>query len=142
MDLATVTHEAWDTVNTLDAVLDIELDNTIQADKTHIRYLFRSLIQKAVEHGDTDVTVTVGDLPTGFYVADDGTDIPSEERETDIDEGYTTAADNGGTGLGLAFVQKLAEVYGWDCTVTESESGGVRFEFRNVAQDRVVSRRN
>ena len=34
--------------------------------------------------------------------------------------------------LGLASVTELAEVYEWDCTLTESAGGGARFEFTNV----------
>ncbi|WP_440008962.1 MEDS domain-containing protein [Halomicrococcus sp. SG-WS-1] len=132
VDPADVAREAWDTVETLNATLDVDLDRTIRIDETYVRHLFRNLLENAVEHGGSDVTVTVGDLDDGFYVADDGVGIPPEDRDTVFDEGYTTAADNGGTGLGLAFVQKLAEVYDWDVTVTESEAGGARFEFRNV----------
>ncbi|WP_137284907.1 MEDS domain-containing protein [Halorussus salinisoli] len=133
VDLADMVHKAWDTVEAPNAVLDTELDQTIEADETYIRHLFRNLLENTVEHGGEDVTIRVGNLDDGFYVADDGTGIPPEDRNVIFDEGYTTAADNGGTGLGLAFVQKLAEVYEWDITVTESEDGGARFEFRDLA---------
>ena len=93
---------------------------------------FRNLLENAVEHGGSDVTVTVGELADGFYVADDGTGIPAADRDAIFHEGYTTAADNGGTGLGLAFVQKLAGVYDWGLAVTKSVAGGSRFEFQNV----------
>lgn len=73
--------------------------------------------------------ITVGELDDGFYVADDGLGMPPEERDAVFEEGYTTAADNGRTGLGLAFVRKLAEVYEWDHTITESAAGGAQFEF-------------
>lgn len=104
----------------------------IDADEPYLRHLFRNLLENAVEHGGPDVTVTVGELDDGFYVADDGPGIPTDERDAIFEEGYTTAGDNGGTGLGLAFVRKLAEVYEWDVTVAESEEDGARFEFRNV----------
>ena len=132
--LSEVTREAWTDVDAPEAVLDIATDQIVQADETYIRHLFRNLFENAVEHGGADVTVEVGGLPDGdgFYVADDGPGIPVEKRDRVFDEGFTTAGDNGGTGLGLAFVQKLAEVYEWDLSVTESESSGARFEFRNV----------
>ena len=132
--LSAVTREAWTDVDTPEAVVDIATDQIIQADEMYIRHLFRNLFENAVEHGGADVTVEVGELPDGdgFYVADDGPGIPVEKRDRVFDEGFTTAGDNGGTGLGLAFVQKLAEVYEWDLSATESESGGARFEFRNV----------
>ncbi|WP_135305186.1 PAS domain S-box protein [Haloarcula amylovorans] len=124
--------EAWADVDAPDAELNIELDKTIQADETYIRHLFRNLLENAVEHGGSDVTITVGELPTGFYVADDGVGIPAEERGTIFDEGYTTAAESGGTGLGLAFVREIADVYDWTCTVTESAANGARFECTNI----------
>jgi PAS domain S-box-containing protein len=86
----------------------------------------------AVEHGSTDdgLTVTVGDLEGGFYVADDGTGIPPERREAVFDEGYTTA--DGGTGLGLQIVTQIADAHGWTVGIAESDAGGTRFEIADV----------
>ena len=135
VQLARVVREAWDDLDASEATLEVEADYPIQADETYVRHLFRNLLENAVEHGGRDVTITVGDLPTGFYVADDGPGIPADERDTVFETGYTTAAEQGGTGLGLAFVEKLAEVYDWRSAVTESEAGGARFEFTNVNHD-------
>jgi PAS domain S-box-containing protein len=88
----------------------------------------------AVEHGSTNgtgVTITVGDLDGGFYVADDGPGIP-ESRRTDVFEnGYSTAPD--GTGFGLAIVEEVVEAHGWSISVVESEAGGARFDITGVA---------
>lgn len=78
------------------------------------------------------MTVGTLDETDGFYIEDDGPGIPPADRDRVFDEGFTTAADNGGTGLGLAFVRKLADVYDWTIRVTESTAGGARFEFQNV----------
>jgi PAS domain S-box-containing protein len=94
------------------------------------------------EHGPADgrgaadgdgVTVTVGDLDdgTGFFVADDGPGIAESEREAVFERGHTTQ--RGGTGFGLTIVERIAAAHGWDVVVTESESGGARFEFRGVS---------
>lgn len=135
VNLAAVAREAWDEADTPEATLEVAIDDTIQADETYIRHLFKNLFENAVEHGGADVTVTVGELSTGFYVADDGSGIPAEDRDAVFEGGYTTAAGHGGTGLGLAFVKELAEVYEWDCAVTESAAGGAQFKFQNVTQD-------
>ncbi|MFC4552535.1 PAS domain-containing protein [Halorussus sp. GCM10023401] len=132
--LADAAREAWDKVEAPEATLNIEFDYTTQADKTYVQHLFRNLFENAVEHGGSDVTITVGGLPTGFFVADDGHGIPAGERDGVFEAGYTTAADQGGTGLGLAYVKELAEVYEWEYTVTESSTGGARVEFTNVDQ--------
>jgi signal transduction histidine kinase len=76
------------------------------------------------------VTVRVGDLGDGFYVADDGPGIPADRREDVFEPGYSTARD--GTGFGLSIVRELADLHGWTVRATESESGGVRFEITGV----------
>jgi PAS domain S-box-containing protein len=134
VQLADMARAAWDEVDAPEATFEVGIDHTIQADETYIRHLFRNLFENAVEHGGADVTVTVGELPTGFYVADDGTGISADDRDAVFEAGYTTAAGQGGTGLGLAYVKELADVYEWECTVTESATDGVRFEFTNVDQ--------
>lgn len=81
----------------------------------------------------------MGDLPTGFYVADDGRGIDIDKQETVFETGYTSKSSEGGMGLGLTFVQKMADVYGWKCSVTESDAGGARFEFVNVTPTQSIT---
>jgi len=76
------------------------------------------------------VTITVGDLPDSFYVADDGPGIPESEQDVVFQAGHTTHAD--GTGFGLSIVERIAEAHGWMVTVTESDAGGARFEITGV----------
>lgn len=139
VQLADVAQTAWNEVNTPNATLEVDIDDVIQADETYVRHLFRNLFENSVEHGGEDITISVGELPTGFYVADDGTGISAADRDTVFEVGYTTAAGQGGTGLGLAFVSELADVYEWTCTVEASESGGARFEFTEIANIRDVA---
>jgi signal transduction histidine kinase len=77
------------------------------------------------------VTVTVGPLDdgSGFYVADDGPGVPEAERERVFEFGHSGSD---GTGFGLAIVRGIAEAHGWRVSLTESESGGARFEFTDV----------
>ena len=139
--------DAWASVDT-DAA-DLRLDEslpTTAADAERVQRLFENLYRNAVEHGSTSsrahssdapdhagpaagaVTVTVGALDGGVYVADDGPGIPNSEREAVFSPGYTV--DGGGTGLGLAIVRRIAEAHGWSVTVTESDRGGTRIEIR------------
>ena len=81
--------------------------------------------------GSTDgVEITVGDLPGGFYVADDGPGIPAEEREQVFESGYSTSDD--GTGFGLSIVAEIAEAHGWAVDVVDADGGGARFEITGV----------
>lgn len=130
VSVADAATETWADVRIDDAELVIETDRIIEADPVHFQHLLENLFANAIEHGGPDVTVRVGDLPTGFYVADDGSGIPKEKRGLVFEAGYTT--DDGGTGLGLTFITQLADAYGWDYHVTESDDGGARFEFTGV----------
>ncbi|MDS0221674.1 PAS domain S-box protein [Haloarcula sp. S1AR25-5A] len=126
IDLREVCEACWQHVETAEATLEITTDKTIRADRSRLQQLIENLVRNAVEHGGEDVTVSVGDLETGFYVADDGPGISADERESVFDAGYSTADD--GTGFGLSIVKQVADAHGWDITITESEAGGVRFE--------------
>ncbi|WP_415382511.1 ATP-binding protein [Halosimplex sp. TS25] len=140
--------DVWAAIDTGSATLDVAFPDgaAIRAADADIRPLFENLLKNAVEHGstspqsqapedavehgDNDVTVRVGPLADGFYVADDGPGIPSSERDAVTEQGYTTA--ESGSGSGLAIVSEIATDNEWDLAVTESESGGARFEFRNA----------
>ncbi|MDY6778997.1 MAG: HAMP domain-containing sensor histidine kinase, partial [Halobacteria archaeon] len=76
------------------------------------------------------ITVRVGATDEGFYVEDTGKGIPPEERDTVLEQGYSTDTD--GTGLGLSIVKKVVEAHNWSIDVTESEEGGARFEITGV----------
>jgi signal transduction histidine kinase len=130
VSLADTAVEVWEDVGARDAELAVETDRTVEADSIHLRHLLENLFSNAAEHGGPEVTVTVGDLPGGFYVADDGKGIPEAEREKVFGAGYTT--DENGIGLGLTFVKRLADTYDWQCGLAESDTGGTRFEFTSV----------
>jgi len=128
--LSTVVDRCWPMVATGGATLTVEDDVGFAADPDRLRQLLENLFRNAVEHGGDDVTVTVGALPDGFYVADDGPGIPEGEREAVFDSGYSTASE--GTGFGLSIVAEIVEAHGWTVDVTDSEAGGARFEIRGV----------
>jgi PAS domain S-box-containing protein len=150
VELSAVASAAWEMVETGDATLAVEGEQTITADRNRIQQLLENLFRNAVEHGSSPdpppgrqdaldhggdgVSVTVGPLDDrGFYVADDGPGIPADERDAIFDHGYTTTAT--GTGFGLAIVESIVDAHGGTVSVTESESGGARFEIRNVDVD-------
>ncbi|WP_137283468.1 ATP-binding protein [Halorussus salinisoli] len=135
-----VARTAWSDVPTDDAELRLRTDRTIDVDERRLQSLFENLFRNAVEHGlpdqqsesdaehrDEGITVTVGEFEDGFYVADDGRGISPERRERIFEGGYSSHET--GTGLGLAIVRQIADAHDWTIDVTESESGGARFEF-------------
>ncbi|MFC6988298.1 PAS domain-containing protein [Haloplanus sp. GCM10025708] len=120
----------WQGLTTADATLSVATDRAVRADHGHLRQLVENLLENAVVHGGAGVTVSVGHLDDGFYVADDGSGIPTDARERAFESGYSTADD--GTGYGLSVVARVAEAHGWDVTVTDSDDGGARFEITGV----------
>ena len=136
LDLEDLAREAWANVDTADATLSIDTDREVSADRSRLLQLFENLFRNSVEHGGDSVTITVGDLMDGFYVADDGPGIPAEEREQVLEQGFTTAED--GTGFGLAIVRNAVEAHGWALAVKESESGGARFDVTGLGEDAPV----
>ena len=143
ISIASVARDAWTSVDTGDASLDIKADVRLDADPSRTRELLENLFRNAVEHGSSDgaepsdptVSVHVGALSgdevteeVGFYVEDDGRGF-TEDPDHVFETGYTT--DEGGTGLGLAIVRRIAEAHGWEPRATTGENGGARFEFRS-----------
>lgn len=115
---------------TAEATIVTDTDQRIRADRSRLSQLLENLMRNAVEHGGSDVTVTVGELDGGFYVEDDGVGIPEAERETVFEMGYSTSDE--GTGFGLAIVKRITEAHGWDIRVTDGANGGTRFEITGV----------
>jgi signal transduction histidine kinase len=130
VDLGALAADCWDPLATPAATLTVECDRDVRADRDRLRQLFENLLKNALDHGGDDVSVTVGELADGFYVADDGPGIPPDDREDVFAAGYTSETD--GTGFGLSIVSQIADAHEWDVEITESASGGARFEIRGV----------
>ncbi|MFB6311993.1 MAG: PAS domain S-box protein [Salinirussus sp.] len=130
IDLRATAEEAWWNVETGEASLEVTEDRDLAADHSRLLQVFENLFRNAVEHGGQTVTVTVGATTDGFFIADDGPGIPPEERELIFESGYSTGEES--TGYGLAIVKRIIDAHGWTIDVTESESGGARFEVTDV----------
>jgi len=144
--LADVVADCWAATETESATLELADLPVFSADRSRLRTLVENLLANAVEHGSTSpgsqarqgavehtdepVTVTVGGLPDGFYVADDGHGIPDDRRGDVFEVSHSEGAT--GTGFGLAIVEEIATAHGWMVSVTESDSGGARFEVTGV----------
>ncbi|WP_336326981.1 PAS domain S-box protein [Halovenus sp. HT40] len=146
IDLDACARACWETVDTGDAGLLVDVDGALTADRNRFRQLLANLFRNAVEHGSTNpdshtrqdavehggdaVTVTLGRLPEGFYVEDDGPGIPPERREEVFESGYSATED--GTGFGLSIVARVVDAHGWEIQATEGSTGGARFEITGV----------
>ena len=130
VSLSRVAENCWRTVPTADSRLEVETEQTVRADPGQLRQLVENLFGNAVTHGGQNVTVTIGQSEDGFYIADDGAGIPTEERDEIFAAGYST--DDDGTGFGLRIAEDIATAHGWDIDVTDSDAGGARFEITGV----------
>ena len=122
--------ECWAMVEAPDATFDIADEVTVEGDRDRLRHIFENLFRNAIEHGGDDVTIALGALDgehAGFYIADDGPGVPEEDREQVFKAGYSSETQ--GTGFGLSIVAEIAAAHDWSVTVTESDTGGARFEF-------------
>jgi signal transduction histidine kinase len=108
----------------------IDTTHVIRADESRLQQLFENLYRNAIEHGGDGVTVHVGDLDGGFYVADTGSGIPESDRDEIFQAGYSTAEH--GTGFGLRIAEQIAEAHGWEIHVVDGATGGARFEILGV----------
>lgn len=124
--LPELVESCWETLPETGAILTIETERTVNADRDQLHQLVMNLLRNAIEHGGSDVTVTVGDTEDGFYVADDGVGLPESASGSVFEAGYTTADE--GTGFGLSIVEEVASRHGWKISATNGRNGGARFE--------------
>jgi signal transduction histidine kinase len=110
----------------------------VHADARLLRVLLRNLLENARRHGhDSPVEAGVEPLGDGrpglrIWVADRGPGVAEAERERIFEpfyrpDGHAEARD-GGVGLGLYLVRRIAECYGGTATCHPRDGGGTLFE--------------
>jgi len=130
VSIQALARSCWRTVETEGATLETGSDVTLRADRARLQQLLENLIRNAIDHADDGVTVEVGALDDGFYVADDGPGIPAEERAGVFEIGHST--EQNGTGFGLAIVERIVDAHGWEIEVRQSDAGGACFAITGV----------
>lgn len=128
IELAELVRDCWEFVPAEEATVEVDDDIVLRGDWSRVQQLFENLFRNAVEHGGGDVTIRIGVLEngSGIYVEDDGAGIPEKKRDQIFTDGYSTGEE--GSGFGLTIVQQIVEAHGWNIRVTDSETGGARFE--------------
>jgi PAS domain S-box-containing protein len=132
VSLEEIARLAWGMVGTDTdrAALHIVDSRELEADPDALQQALENLFENAIEHVGGDVTVEVGTIEGGIYVADTGPGIPEEARSEVFESGYTTVAGN--TGFGLNIVKQIAVGHGWDVDIVDSEDGGTRVEITGI----------
>jgi two-component system sensor histidine kinase BaeS len=103
----------------------------VTADPDRLAQVVANLIENALSHAQS--TVSLGVVPAGFFVDDDGPGIAPDEREAVFARHYRsdrTPSRHIGTGVGLAIVAELVAAMGGSVTVASpvpDASVGTRF---------------
>ncbi|MEW9532954.1 sensor histidine kinase [Microbispora sp. NPDC049125] len=104
--------------------MDVAADVVVSGSRPHLSRMIANLVDNAVRHAESTVTVRVT-APATVEVSDDGPGIPADCREsvfgrfTRLDEGR--ARDEGGSGLGLAIARDIAHAHGGTLIVAEPD---------------------
>ncbi|MEM9130868.1 MAG: HAMP domain-containing sensor histidine kinase [Actinomycetota bacterium] len=94
-----------------------------------VRLAVENLLHNALRHGagpDADPRVVVTVAPGSVTVDDDGPGVPPEDRARVLRPFERGAATSPGSGLGLAFVDRVAAVHGGAVRIETSPLGGAR----------------
>jgi len=124
--LKSIANECWKNLNVKNSELKINTDKIISQNKKLSSRLFENLFKNSIEHGGDNVRITIGGTKNGFYVEDNGTGIPKNKRGKIFNQNYSTSET--GEGLGLSIVEHVCDLHEWTITITESKTGGARFE--------------
>lgn len=92
--------------------------------------LFANLIENSIQHSECeriDISARENEDECIVTVEDDGKGIPDDIRDRIFEEGFKKGK-GAGSGLGLSLVKEIAESYGGNIELKESELGGARFD--------------
>jgi signal transduction histidine kinase len=127
------------------ATVEVRMESPQEAwvtgDPLVVRRAVTNLVENALRHARTQVTVTIerDDRYWVLRVDDDGGGIAPEDRarvfERFVRLDDARSRDAGGSGLGLAIVAEVAESLGGTVEVTDSPLGGARFTLTVPAAD-------
>lgn len=106
----------------------------VRGDRAELQRLVRNLLDNAVRHADSAVTLRVDvNGEAQLEVQDDGPGVAEADRPRVFDRFYrgdtARSRHDGGSGLGLAIARTIAERHGGSLELAESESGA-RFVLR------------
>ncbi len=98
----------------------------VRVERQDLDEMLGNLIENAAKYGGGSVFVTVveqGDM-VEIQIEDDGRGIPEEQRSRIFDRGVRLDTSKPGTGLGMAIVRDVAEIYNGAVELDESEDMG------------------
>ncbi|MFP4142339.1 MAG: PAS domain S-box protein [Thermoplasmata archaeon] len=94
--------------------------------------LFSNILENSIKHSRCDqirISCEVGEEEIVVKIEDDGKGISDEDKDRLFERGYKSGEESG-SGLGLYLVKEIAESYGGNVEIKDSELGGARFDVR------------
>lgn len=135
VDLAEVVRQVAEAYTAPAEEAGVRLQTTLPAavplrgDARLLRQAVANLVENALQHGGSGLTIRVGLEPQGeaavLVVADDGVGVPAGERERLLEPFARLDASrrDGGSGLGLALVAAIARLHGGDLRLEDNDPG-------------------
>jgi signal transduction histidine kinase len=105
----------------------------VRVERQDLDEMLGNLIENAAKYGGGSVFVTVVDADdmVEIQIEDDGRGIPEKDRQRIFDRGVRLDSGKPGTGLGMAIVRDVAEIYNGTIELDESEDmGGLMVRLR------------
>jgi signal transduction histidine kinase len=98
----------------------------VRVERQDLDEMLGNLIENAAKYGGGSVFVTVEDAEdmVEIIIEDDGRGIPEKDRQRIFDRGVRLDSGKPGTGLGMAIVRDVAEIYNGTIELDESEDMG------------------
>ena len=122
----------------IDLHVNIEKDIRVKGEPRRLRQILLNLLSNAVKYSPEGAPVQINVRPIGggfveFSVIDHGPGVPLEHQEKVFTEFYQADQSRdsglGGSGIGLALVEKLVTLHGGEVGYRDGESGGSEFWF-------------
>ncbi len=99
---------------------------SVRVERQDLDEMIGNLVENAAKYGGGSVFVTVEDAGemVAIIIEDDGRGIPEKDRARIFDRGVRLDSGKPGTGLGMAIVRDVAEIYNGSIELEESEDMG------------------
>jgi len=108
---------------------DIDSSFVIDADPALLMQIFNNLLSNAIKYNSKNGSIEVELKKGKLAIADTGIGISKDDLPHIFDRFYQAdeSRSQGGFGLGLSLVKKIADVHGWPIAVKSTSGKGTRF---------------
>lgn len=129
------TLEEYASLTTQELRLVLDETATLMGNREQFYQIIRNLIENAVKYapadGEISITLTTDEKRISLQVANTGVSIPDNEKEKIFERFYrvdrSRSSKISGTGIGLAIVKQITELYQGNITVKDYKPSGVCF---------------